>query len=913
MRATEVDILEKHSNKRRHFFLLTLILPSLAVPAYAQTADTFNPGANAAVNAMTLQADGKILVGGAFTTLGGLARNYLGRLNSDGSIDPVFTPGANNTVNSLVVQPDGKILVGGAFTTPGGLNRNRIARLDTNGVVETGFNPNANGTVNSLALQPNGQILVGGAFTALGGSNILYFGRLNSDGTVDTNFNPLVVGSVNTVAVQTNGQILIGGAFNSVGGKTWRQLARLNADGTLDTNYISVTSGVSVNALVLQPNGQLLVGGNFGVLGNQSCNNLGRLNDNGTLDTAFAAGGANNTVNSLAIQADGKILVGGKFTTLGGQTRNYIGRFNADGTPDAALDPAANNYVNSMVAQADGRILVGGSFTAIGGQPRNYISRLETDGTSPFSFSPNPNGYVYAIATQPDGKLLVGGTFSSLAGQTRKAVGRFNADGALDAAFAPVVSGSFGLGNGGNTVYCLAVQTNGQILVGGWFTNLAGGFRYSLGRINADGSLDPDLNIALGGYYPYARCLLVQTNGQILVGGNFSSIGGQARTGLARLNASGTLDASFNPNLVDIYGGTGYTFSLALQSDGKILVGGQFNTVNGQTRNNIVRLNANGTSDNTFSETSNYGYGYDVNCLVLQTNGQILVGGNIGAINGQAIGRLNSDGTVDTNFTATIDGPVSAMLLQTDGKIIVGGTIAKLDGATNNCLGRFNSDGSLDTNFNARVPSPSNPTYASVSSLVLQPDGVMVVGGSFSSLGGQSRTNLGWLNNIEPATQSLSSDGATITWLRGGTSPEVWRTSFETSPDGTNWTSLGAGTRINGGWQLTGLAVSTNDLIRARGFMSGGQHNGSSSILESILARLTILANDGSFGFSTNRFGFNVRGTTGTSVLLEATTNLMDWTVLRTNVLGATPLYFRDYYSSNFAQRFYRAREVVPY
>ncbi len=856
---------------------------------------------------MVLQADGKIVVGGAFTALGGLTHNYLGRLNSDGSLDTGFSPSANNTVNSLVVQPDGMLLVGGAFTSPGGLNRNRIARLAANGMVETSFNPNANGTVNCLALQANGQILAGGAFTTLGGSNLSYFGRINTDGTVDTNFNPLVVGNVNAVAVQTNGQILIGGTFVAVGGKTWRQLARLNPDGSLDTNYVSVTSGVSVNALALQPNGQLLVSGNFGALGNQACNNLGRLNDDGTLDISFAAG-VNNTASALAIQADGRILVGGKFTNLAGQTRNYIGRLNADGTLDAAFNPAANNFVNAVLPQADGRMLVGGSFTGIGGQARYYISRLETDGTSPYSFNPNPNGVVYAIATQPDDKLLVGGQFSLLTGQTRKALGRFNPDGTLDPTFTPVVSGSFGLGNGGNLVYCLAVLTNGQILVGGWFTNLAGGFRYSLGRINANGSLDPGLNIALGGYYPYARCLLVQTNGQILVGGSFSSIGGQARTGLARLNANGTLDTSFNPNLVDIYGGTGYTFSLALQPDGKILVGGQFNTVNGQTRNNIVRLNANGTPDNTFSETSNSGYGYSVNCLVRQPNGQILVGGNIGAINGRAIGRLNADGTVDTNFTATADGLVAAMSLQTDGKIIVGGNFAKLNGATNYCLGRLNSDGSLDTNFNARIPAPSNPTYASVSSLALQSDGGMIVGGSFSSLGGQSHTNLGRLINTPPATQSLSSDGTTVLWLRGGTSPEVWRTTFETSTDGVNWTSLGAGTRTNGGWQLTGLSLSTNDLLRAQGFVGGGQYNGSGSILESLLAPLTILVNDGSFGFNANRFGFNLRGTTGTSFVWEATTNLVDWTALGTNLLGASPVYLSDPDTTNFPQRYYRLR-----
>jgi uncharacterized delta-60 repeat protein len=888
------------------FLLVAFILHTLAVPVGAQTIDGFDPGANGAVNAMAVQADGKILVAGAFTSLGGLSRKYLGRLNADGTIDAAFAPNFNGTNYSLVVQPDGRILVGGAFNMVDSQSRPNLARFDTNGVLDTAFRPqiiysgpDGSCAVHCLALQSNGQILVGGNFSTLGGSNIAYLGRINADGTVDSSFDPRVSSRVYAIAVQTNGQILVGGDFHSVGGKTWSCLARLNADGTLDTNYVSVASGSSVRALALQPNGQLLVGGTFSLIGGQSCSNLIRLNDNGTPDASFTIG-TDNTVNSLAVQADGRILVGGRFTALGDQVRQYIGRLTADGAVDAAFDPAANNYVNSLLPQAEGRLLVGGRFTVIGGQAHYYISRLEADGTSPFSFNPNPDGSVYALATQPDGKLLVGGALSSLAGQTRKAIGRFNADGTLDTVFNPIASGRAALSSG-NTVYCFAVQPNGQILVGGDFTSLAGAFRYSLGRINADGSLDTNFNCAAGGNYPAVYCLLIQTNGQLLVGGTFSSLGGQTRAGLARLNADGTLDGAFNPGL-SYSSGIPTARSLALQADGKIVLGGSFDAVGGQARNCLARLNANGSLDTDFSPALGAAYS-SASSVLLQPDGKILVGGGYGFN-----GRLNSDGTLDTNFTATTDGTVSAMLLQTDGRIIVGGTFSKLNGVTNNCVGRFNSDGSLDTNFNAGLPAPSNPTYASVSSLALQPEGGILVGGSFSSLGGQTRTNLGRLNNTEPATQSLSSDGSTVLWLRGGTSPEVSRTTFETSADGVNWTNLGSGARTNGGWQLTGCCVSTNNLIRARGFLSNGRYNGSGSIVESLRAPLTILVNDGGFGFSTNKFSFRVRGTTGLGVLTEATTNLVDWVTLGTNVLGAAPLYVSDPQSANFAHRFYRIR-----
>ena len=129
-----------------------------------------------------MQADGKILVGGDFTTLGGggtgtTTRNYLGRLNADGSSTTSFDPGAGGNspvvVGALAVQADGKILVGGKFTRLGGgtgtTTRNYLGRLNADGSLDTGFDPGANDSVRALAVQADGKILVGGHFTLLGG------------------------------------------------------------------------------------------------------------------------------------------------------------------------------------------------------------------------------------------------------------------------------------------------------------------------------------------------------------------------------------------------------------------------------------------------------------------------------------------------------------------------------------------------------------------------------------------------------------------------------------------------------------------------------------------------------------------------------------------------------------------------
>src|SRR5262249_16073462 len=130
-------------------------------------ADSFNPNSNNVVRAIALQSDGKIVVGGLFTSIGGATRNHITRLDATNGMADGFNPNANGNVFSITLQPDSKILVGGSFNGPnsiGGMARNRIARLDANIGFADAFDPNANGTVFSIALQTDGRILAGGAF-----------------------------------------------------------------------------------------------------------------------------------------------------------------------------------------------------------------------------------------------------------------------------------------------------------------------------------------------------------------------------------------------------------------------------------------------------------------------------------------------------------------------------------------------------------------------------------------------------------------------------------------------------------------------------------------------------------------------------------------------------------------------------
>ncbi len=337
----------------------------------------FNPGVNAdnSVFSQAMQPDGKILIGGSFTKLGGQNRTAIARLNADGSLDTAFNPGNDGVVYALAVQPDGKIVVGGSILHMGGQTRQYIARLNPDGTLDTGFNPGSNGTVYSLLLQPDGKILVGGTFTACGGQPRSYLARLNADGTLDDAYNPGASATVLSQALQADGKILIGGSFASAGGQTRSGLARLNPGGTLDNDFNPGTSGGMVYTLAVQTDGKILAGGTFTTLGGQSRAGLGRLNANGSIDSAFSAD-ATGAVWSLALQADGMITVGGAFTSLAGQGRNYLGRLKTDGAPDSSFNPGAGNTVYSLALQPDGKMLVGGAFTTLAGQSRNRIGRL---------------------------------------------------------------------------------------------------------------------------------------------------------------------------------------------------------------------------------------------------------------------------------------------------------------------------------------------------------------------------------------------------------------------------------------------------------------------------------------------------------------------------------------------------------
>jgi uncharacterized delta-60 repeat protein len=640
-----------------------------------------------------------------------------------------FCPTDGSILFSIAVQPDGKIIIGGSFTSYNGTAINRIARLNADGSLDNTFNPGSgtNNTLHSIALQPDGKIIIGGSFTSYNGTAINRIARLNADGSLDNTFNP-GSGTNNTlysIALQPDGKIIIGGGFTSYNGTTRNSIARLNSDGTLD-NTLNPGTGTNgfLRSISLQPDGKIVIGGWFSFYGGESINCIARLNVDGTLDNTFNPGaGANNNVLSTALQSDGKIVIGGDFSSYNMTTQNYIARLNVDGTLDNTFNPGtgASHSIRNIALQPDGKIIIGGYFVSYNWTARRRIARLNVDGTLDNTFNPGTgaNGAVNSIALQPDGKIIIGGEFISFNDTTRRRIARLNVDGTLDNTFNP--------GTGaGSTVHAIALQPDGKIIIGGYFIDYTGTARNRIARLNNDGTLDNTFNPGSGAS-DAVYSITLQSDGKIIIGGLFLSYNWTARMRIARLNADGSLDNTFNPGT----GVSGDVNSIALQPDGKIIIGGGFTSYNGTTRNSIARLNSDGTLDNTFNPGT--GANGAVNSIALQPDGKIIIGGGFTLYNGTAINRiarLNSDGTLDNTFNpgTGVNGVVNSIALQPDGKIIIGGGFTLYNGTAINRIARLNSDGTLDNTFNTGTGANNW-----ITSTFLQSDGKIIIGGWFTS------------------------------------------------------------------------------------------------------------------------------------------------------------------------------------
>ncbi|MGB3013043.1 MAG: hypothetical protein WBB41_00350 [Candidatus Nanopelagicales bacterium] len=370
-----------------------------------------------------------------------------------------------------------------------------------------------------------------------------------------------------------------------------------------------------------------------------------------------------------------------------------------------------------------------------------------SDGTLDTTFSTNLgggfNGNVWSVAAQTDGKVVVGGSFTAVNGVTSNRIARLNADGTVDAAF------SANLGTGpDNDVLSVAVQTDGKIVLGGWFTAVNGTLSARIARLNTDGTVDSSFSANTGSGFDFdVRTVTIQPDGKMVVGGAFNAVNGTTSIRIARLNSNGTVDTAFSANTGG--GLNDKVEAVAVQADGKILVAGYLFTINGIPSKHIARFNANGTPDTAFAANSAIGLTGIPFALGIQSDAKVVLGGNFTNVNGTVssrIARLNSDGTVDANFSSNLgtgfDGSVYALAVQADGKVVVAGTFTKFNGVPSKSVARLLPDGRLDTAFSTNTGTGfSGPVRA----LALQADGNILAGGAFGLFNETSSNKLALL------------------------------------------------------------------------------------------------------------------------------------------------------------------------
>lgn len=638
--------------------------------------------------------DGRFLVAGDFTAVGGVASQQLVRCNADGSPDSSFHPPAFDIrPSALALQADGKILVGGRFTTIGGIAAPGVARLNADGSWDPTFAVTefVYSAPDQLFVAPDQSIFVAGSIAFTNSKLSGYIARLNSTGGLMTSFTPTQLnyrgGIINLqlCAFSPSGEIYLGGTFDGVNGTPCSGgVARLLPSGALDTSF-NPGSGPNSNmyALTALSNGQVAAGGDFTMFNGQTAGHIVRLNHDGTLDTTFASGtGFGGQVTLIVEAAGNQLLAGNGSNTYNGHAFSGVARLTATGAFDSSFTYAGGQptYLNLFPG---GRLLV--AENGLVGQTWEENAKVfNGDGTLRTSTAFRFPGHIAVLAPAGNGKTLVAGDFSFINGNASGYVFRLNADLTLDTSFvasgvtAPVTAG--------------VMQPDGKCVL------FAG---YNKIRLNLDGSTDTSYSqVAV----PVYSNPVILPDGRMFVPctpPNWPD--GTPLNGFVLLDANGLVSSHdpFNPGP-----GTNFFFSGCAVSrlpHGQLLVTGDFPSWDGVAQTKAVRLNGDGTLDQTFTLDSAFAARGLVpirpdNDLPVQSDGKLLLASD----SPYALGRFTSTGGVDSGFSFPLRTvfQIGDFQIQADDRVLVSYDTLTLAGAgTTPAFARLTKDGALDPTF----------------------------------------------------------------------------------------------------------------------------------------------------------------------------------------------------------------------
>ena len=393
---------EGGSDKRRivshylgHFiFVLLSGLVMMQTPAYAAKFvldENFSPSLNGRVREILVQSDGRVLIGGQFTTAGGASAPRFARLNKDGTLDSSFATGsgANNEVFALAQQDDGKIIIGGKFAEYNGSIVRAIARINPNGSLDSSFATTgpingADSSVYELYITSNGQVIATGDFQNFNGVSRKRIVKLNSsDGSVDTSFDLEFNSRPSKIIPLDGNELLVTGYFTEitvpqVGAFVRGGTGLITEGGTLLSDFSGVGADNAVRDAIRLSNKQILIGGHFTSYNSIYKIRLVLFNSDNTMNSDFQAT-ANGPVHALLPIGDDKIMLGGNFTEINGIARPYLALINLDGTLDPDFDFTPNNAVHTLVQDSKGNVFIGGEFVDINNTIQLRIAKLKLE------------------------------------------------------------------------------------------------------------------------------------------------------------------------------------------------------------------------------------------------------------------------------------------------------------------------------------------------------------------------------------------------------------------------------------------------------------------------------------------------------------------------------------------------------
>jgi uncharacterized delta-60 repeat protein len=653
------------------------------------------------------QSDGKIVVAGEHGQV-----NSVARLNTDGTPDNSFSGDGIETIEfipaAIAVQTDGKIIAAGSMSN-GSDEDFIVARYNSDGSPDNTFAGDGSQTTDfgsndfavSIAIQGDDKIVVAGR--SFQSSADFALARYNSDGSPDNTFSEdgRLTADFSSqediavaVAILSTGKILVAG-YTLNGNSNQIALARYNADGAPDNAFDEDGKKISdfsfeyiATSLNIQSDDKILVAG-YAFPNGDADFAVARFNADGDPDNVFGENGVETTAFSgadhafsLAVNNNGEIILAGEdddgteFALIWYTTEGELDdTFDEDGklTDRLHLNQGSTFYTSTVI-QSDGKILAGG-YTWNGSNYDFAIARYNTNGTPDNSFSEDgrqttnfgsSDDYAYGLTLQVDGKIVLAGVAGS-----DFAVARYNADGNLDNSFSGDGKQTTNFGFEDNAA-SVAVQADGKIILAGWSVNGIDPNSqlpvsdFAVARYNTNGTLDNSFSgdgkqTTSFGFDEMAKSIAIQGDGKIIVAGIkqiFAQGGNTSQFALARYNIDGNLDNSFSSDgkQLTTINENAYANSIAVQPDGKIVVGGN-TSFDSETATDFVlaRYDKNGSLDNNFGEgntgieTTYFGSVYKFsNPIVIQGDGKIiLAGGNDGNF---AIARYTNSGVLDNTF-----------------------------------------------------------------------------------------------------------------------------------------------------------------------------------------------------------------------------------------------------------------------